>query len=138
MNIQRFSYCMKNRKESVVNLTPSPRLIKQIITRLLCVFSLLCIASCGVATTNTEGFSEKAQTHVQKGMTKNQVRSVLGNPVSVITMDGVERWSYTKVNPFNPFVQDQRNVMVSFNQTGKVTSVNTVGHRTSVGSVYGF
>lgn len=118
------------------------RFVQIIALAALIVGALQFLSSCNVASADPAGFSNKASTSVKKGMTKSQVRGILGNPVSIMTMNGDETWSYAKVHiarglvPFGLGGQEENHVSVIFNPQGRVKNVNTFGAYVPPGSIY--
>jgi hypothetical protein len=67
-----------------------------LITCLLIFFGALPL--CGVVSTDAAEFARLAKTNVRKGMSKSQVRSILGKPLTITSYDSTENWHYSKFN----------------------------------------
>jgi len=99
-------------------------------------------SSCNVMSTDSVAFSQKAGSSVKKGMTKAQVRNILGNPARVTMMNSQEIWNYTKTDvlrelaPLGLAGQQRSSVIVTFSTQGRVTNVNTVGTSLPPGSLF--
>lgn len=119
---------MKNTKKAI-------KLILVGASGIVTTFSLL---SCA-ASTDPQGFGQKAETEVKKGMTMNQVKSILGSPISSTTLNGETTWHYEKNNmlkalvPFGLGGDEKQMVAVSFNRNGKVSRVNNAGMQANFG-----
>lgn len=90
------------------------------------------LVSCA-GSTDPAAFGQKAQTEVKKGMTKDQVREILGSPLATTSNNGQENWHYQKNNSLKALVPlglggtERTFVIVSFNASGRVTNVNNRG-----------
>ncbi len=97
------------------------------------------LVSCA-ASTDPAAFGQKAQTEVKNGMTKDQVRAILGSPMGTTTNNGQENWHYQKNNSLKALVPlglggTERNfVVVRFNGNGRVSGVNNSGVTNRFGS----
>lgn len=71
------------------------------------------------ATTFSSGFTEKAFAKVEAGMSKEEVKRLLGQPLNVVTWDdGEETWEYSKAAHGGGY--QQRNIV--FSEKGDVRS----------------
>ncbi len=76
----------------------------------------------------------EAKQKIRNGMTKEQVREIMGNPLHSQTINGQTTWAYTglgfRADILNPFTLrqgvSQTILTVVFNQSGRVTTVNLI------------
>jgi outer membrane protein assembly factor BamE (lipoprotein component of BamABCDE complex) len=82
-----------------------------------------------IATTDTGAFTQKANNQVRKGMSKQEVRNIMGNPFTINKMNSSETWVYSKTNIIKHFTplggSAHSSVFVKFNSAGRVSSVDT-------------
>jgi outer membrane protein assembly factor BamE (lipoprotein component of BamABCDE complex) len=102
------------------------------ISRSIVMLVMACLASCA-ASTDPAAFGQKAQTEVRKGMTKSQVRSILGAPIVATTLNGADTWHYQKNNILKAMIPlrlggaESNNVAIMFSPQGTVTNITNVG-----------
>jgi outer membrane protein assembly factor BamE (lipoprotein component of BamABCDE complex) len=99
------------------------------------LFAIVALASCAVVSTDSAGFAQKAKTEVRKGMSRSEVRSILGKPGAITTYDSTENWHYSRLNarsliPFGLGGAEAHGVIVSFDSRGVVSSIRTGSFRT--------
>lgn len=102
-------------------------------SQVLCLLCIVCLVSCA-ASTDPAAFGRKAQTQVTRGMTKAQVRSILGAPIMSTTLNDTETWHYQKNNILKALIPlrlggaETNNVAVIFGPSGTVTKITNVGY----------
>jgi len=121
-----------HKNESPENFAMLFSFTKKLCYLLLALGALLNFSSCSVVSTDPGAFARQAKTDVKKGMSKAQVRQLLGRPVFISTDNkGIENWCYSKSNvgrglvPFGAAGGESAAVSVSFSPNGSVIAVNS-------------
>ena len=92
----------------------------------------LTVVSC-TASTDPAGYGRMAQKEVKKGMTMDQVTSILGSPHATRTRNGRESWIYEKRNALKMLApgglggRETHVVTVRFTPGGRVEAVDNDG-----------
>lgn len=90
------------------------------------------LVSCA-ASTDPAGFGQMAQSEVKRGMTKAQVREILGSPHAITSDNGRETWIYQRNNSLRALVplglagSETNFVSVRFGSSGTVLGVDNRG-----------
>jgi outer membrane protein assembly factor BamE (lipoprotein component of BamABCDE complex) len=110
---------------------------KKSLTCLLSITLLLTVPSyAGIWSTDPGDFAKTARTKIHKGMSKAEVRNILGKPLAVSDDGSGEVWHYSKLHgglvwvPFGLGGGEEAGVTVTFNSKGRVTSVRASSVRT--------
>lgn len=112
-------------------------------TKTILLSALAAVASLGAVScklsSNPQAFGQKAETEVKKGMSMEQVKSILGPPRLTTTHNGEVTWAYQKINfmqaalPLAPGGQSTNTVTVVFGRDQKVNRVNNTGMQQGLG-----
>lgn len=99
----------------------------------LCTFVAGLMAACGgggepdtadVGIEDTAAYQRRAAAELRQGMSKEQVRSRLGEPRTRVTMDGgLERWTYYN---YDDQGQITARTLIIFGNDGKIVEVNNM------------
>ncbi|HTG45968.1 MAG TPA: outer membrane protein assembly factor BamE [Verrucomicrobiae bacterium] len=103
---------------------------------LIITIGLTLPSSAGIWSTDPGDFAKTARTKVRKGMSKSDVRNILGRPLAVTDDGSGEIWHYSKMHgglvwvPLGLAGGEQSGVTVTFNARGRVTRVHASTVRT--------
>jgi outer membrane protein assembly factor BamE (lipoprotein component of BamABCDE complex) len=103
---------------------------------LIMALALTAPSYAGIWSTDPGDFAKAARTKVRKGMSKTEVRNILGKPLAVTDDGSGEVWHYSKLHgglvwvPLGLAGGEQASVTVTFNSKGRVSNVRASNVRT--------
>jgi outer membrane protein assembly factor BamE (lipoprotein component of BamABCDE complex) len=97
------------------------------------IFPLLAVLALTSCVTTYEDFTAN-QAQVKKGMTKEQVRALMGRPNGEMTMNDKETWVYSRhqssgIAVIGLYGIEQKGINITFGPEGRVTDINRSGFK---------